>query len=126
MQSTGAISFDTVLSIPVGRRSGPDAFEGFKLFSNFSMPGTVNCMSDIGETGLLSNSGRSSSGSLVNCDVYWALRASAFSVESLMMMLSGFSTGMLFSSAMKGETKRTRSNHRGGSNKGNSLVKQHK
>ena len=45
------------------------------------MPGTVNCMSDIGETGLLSNSGRSSSGSLVNCDVYWALRASAFGNE---------------------------------------------
>ena len=32
----------------------------------------------------------------MNCDVYCALRASAFSVESLMMM-SGFSTGMLLS-----------------------------
>ena len=31
----------------------------------------------------------------MNCDVYWALNASAFSVESLMMMLSGLSTGML-------------------------------
>ena len=61
------------------------------------MPGTVNCMSDIGETGMLSSIGWSSSGSLENCDVYWALRASAFSVGSLMMMLSGFSTGMLLS-----------------------------
>ena len=36
----------------MGRRSGPDAFEGFKLL--FSMLGTVNKMSGIDETGSLS------------------------------------------------------------------------
>ena len=59
------------------------------------MPGTVNSMSGIGETGSSSISGRLSSGSLVNCDEYWVFRASAFSCESLMMTLSGFSTGIL-------------------------------
>ena len=63
------------------------------------MPGAVNDMSGIGEPGLSSMSGRSSSGSLVNCDVYCMFRASAFSLESLMMTLSGFRTSMLLSSA---------------------------
>ena len=56
----GAISFDAILRILVGRRSGPDAFEGFKLFSSFSMPGTVNNTSGIDEAGLSSISGFSS------------------------------------------------------------------
>ena len=47
-------------------------------------------MSGIGRNESPSISGRSSSGSLVNLDVYWIFRASAFSVESLIMMLSGF------------------------------------
>ena len=58
LQRTGAISLDTALSILVGRRSGPDAFDEFKLLSNFSMPGMVNCISDIGETGMVSSTGR--------------------------------------------------------------------
>ena len=43
--------------ILVGRRSGPDAFEEIKLFNSFSMPRTVNNMSEINETGLSSISG---------------------------------------------------------------------
>ena len=76
----------------MGRRSGPDAFEGFKLLSSFSMPGTVNNMSvwHWGDRVFVYFSG-----SLVNCDGYWAFGASAFSCESLLMPLSGFSTGIL-------------------------------
>ena len=56
--NTGAISFDASLSILAGTRSGLDAFEGLKLLSSFSMPGAVNPMSGIEETGSLSMSGR--------------------------------------------------------------------
>ena len=38
---------------------------------------------------------RSSSGSLVNCDVYCIFRASAFSLESLLVTLPGLRKGML-------------------------------
>ena len=95
----GAISFDTILRILVGRRSGPDAFEGFKLLSSLSMPGTVNNMSGIDEARFSSISRKSSSGSLVNCGVYCMFRASAFTLESLMVTLSGLRTGMLLSPA---------------------------
>ena len=44
------ISFDTIFRIFMGRMSGPDAFKGFKLLSNFSLPGTVNNMSGTVET----------------------------------------------------------------------------
>ena len=81
----------------MGRRSGPDAFEGFKLLSSFLMLRTVNKMSGIDKTGSLSISWRLSSGSLVNCEVYWVFRTAAFSCKSLMMMMSGFSTGILLS-----------------------------
>ena len=67
--SVGAISLETILGILVGRRSGPDAFEGFKLLSSFSIPGTVKFMSGIAGTWSPSISGRLSSGSLVNCEV---------------------------------------------------------
>ena len=96
--NTGAISSDTIFKILVGSRSGPDpdAIEGFKLLSSLMIPGTV---SGIGVTGSLTISGRSSSGSRVNCDVYWVFRASAFPTVSLMMTWSGFRTGMLLSPA---------------------------
>ena len=57
------------------------------------MLGAVNSMSGIGGTGFSSITGRTSSGSLVICDVYCMLRASALSFESLMMTLSSFRTG---------------------------------
>ena len=97
--NTGAISSDTIFKILVGSRSGSDAFQGFKLLSSMMIPGTVNCMSGIGVTGSLSISGRSSSGSRVNCDVYWVFRASAFPTVSLMMTWSAFRTSMLLSPA---------------------------
>ena len=68
--NTGAYSFDANFSILAGTRFGPDAFAGFRLLSSFSMPGAVNSMSGIGETGSPSMSGRCPSGSLVNCEVY--------------------------------------------------------
>ena len=45
--NTGATSFDASFSILAGTRSGPDAFEGLRLLSSFSMPGAVNSMSGI-------------------------------------------------------------------------------
>ena len=78
------ISFDTIFRIFMGRMSGPDAFKGFKLLSNFSMPGTVNNMSGTVETVSPSISVSLSSCSLVNCDVYWVFRDSAFSTGILL------------------------------------------
>ena len=94
-----AIYLDTILRIIVGRKSGPDAFEEFKLLNSFSMPRTVNNMSEINETGLSSISGRSSYGSLVNYDVYCLFRASVIPLESLMITLTCPRTGMLLSPA---------------------------
>ena len=93
--NTGANSFDANFSILAGTRSGPDAFAGFRLLSSFSMPGAVNSMSGIAETGSQSKSGRCPSGSLVNCEVYCEFRASATSVGSLKRFLSYLRTGML-------------------------------
>ena len=95
--SVEAISLETILRILVGRRSGPDAFEGFKLLSSFSIQGAVKFMSGIAGTWSPSISGRLSSGSLVNCEVYWTFKASAFSVGSLMTTWSGFRAGILLS-----------------------------
>ena len=62
----GLFPLSSILSILVDSRSGPEAFDGFKLFSNFSMPVVVNNMSGIGGNESPPISGRSSSGSLVN------------------------------------------------------------
>ena len=93
--NTGANSFDANFSILAGTRSGPDAFAGLRLLSSFSMPGAVNSMSGIGETGSPSMSGRCPSGSLVNCEVYCEFRASATSVGSLKRFPSDLRTGIL-------------------------------
>ena len=55
-----------------------------------------NSMSGLGEIGSSSISGRLLSGSLVNCDEYWAFRASAFSCESLMVTFSVSVQGYCF------------------------------
>ena len=59
------------------------------------MPGAVNSMSGIGETGSPSMSGRCPSCSLVNSEVSCEFRASATSVGSLKRFPSHLRTGIL-------------------------------
>ena len=93
--NTGAISLATNLRILVGSKSGQLAFDGFKSESTFSIPLEVNSRSDMGVTGLHSKFCKFPVGSLVKTDVYWLLKASAFSVGSLNMLVCGFRTGIL-------------------------------
>ena len=77
---TCAISLATSLRILVGSKSCPLAFDGLKSESNFTIPLEVNSKSDMGVSGLPSMFGKFPVGSLVKTDVYWLLRASAFSL----------------------------------------------
>lgn len=83
---TGDISYATIFKIRVGRRSGPDALDGFKLRINFSMPRIVNSISGIGVARGPSRSGSTQLGSLVNTDSYRSFRALAFADGSLKIL----------------------------------------
>ena len=47
----GDTSLAVILRILVGSQSGPDAFAGFRFCNNFSIPGVVNTISGIDESG---------------------------------------------------------------------------
>ena len=91
----GAISCDASLRILAGTRSGPEALDGSRFLSSISIPGAVNCISGMDDTGCPSMSGRRPPGSLVNCEVYCEFKASATSFGSLMSLLLDFRTGIL-------------------------------
>ena len=48
-----AVSCDASLRILAGTRSEPEALAGLRFLSNFSIPGTVNCISDMDDKAVL-------------------------------------------------------------------------
>ena len=92
----GVISCDASLRILAGTRSGPEALDGLRFLSSFSIPSTVNCISGMDDTGCPFMSGRRLLGSLANCEVYCEFKASATSFGSLMSLSLDFRRGYYF------------------------------
>ena len=87
---TGATSCYASLRIIAWTRSGPETLAGLRFLSNFSIPGTVNCISSMDDTGCPSISGRGPLGSLVNCVVNCEFKAMTTSFGSLMSLSLDF------------------------------------